>query len=527
MPTSIQNVKKRSLIATAAILASRFFGLIREQIFAFLFGASFVNDAFLVAFRLPNLFRNLLAEGALSQTFTTVFAQKQFTQKQSDDANDLADQVMTLTFFIVGGLTLLGIIFSPQWIALIAPGFTDEKLTLTITLNRILFPFILFAALAALSMGMLNAKNKFFLPQSASTFFNITVIITGIVVHIYFQQSPLLSIQIMATGFLMGGIMQWIIQLPTLSQLGYRLRFNCNFKNKELKKTLMLVLPAILGAAAVQINVIVNTYFASELPTGSISYLSYAFRLMQFPLGAFGVAIATAAAPSLARLSIENRSDELKTTLQSSFQMSLFLSVPSTVGLIVLAHPIVALIFQHGHFTAHDTTATAHALQAYALGIASYSLIKIYQPAFLAFHDAKTPMKIALSSIFLNFSLGFLFIRIFHGPYWTLSLVTACVAAFDLALLVVFFRRKIPGIWNRKQKINLIKTVCASLGMGCVAFGVNRILSPHFDVQTMIGKINLALLPIFVATLFYFGVSVILKIDDAEIIRNKFLKTPE
>jgi putative peptidoglycan lipid II flippase len=325
----------------------------------------------------------------------------------------------------------------------------------------------------------------------------------------------------MAVGTLIGGFVQYTIQIPSLWRLGYRPKFNFNFKNDDLNTIIKLTIPAIIGGAAVQVNVLVNTQFASHLSDGSISYLNYAFRLMQFPLGVFGVAIASASTPALARLIAENRSKDFQRTIRSSLQMSLFLAIPSTVGLIVLAEPIIALIYEHGRFGALDTVGTAYALINYALGITAYSLIKIYQPAYLAHHDAKTSMRISLLSIVLNFAFNWYFIYGLGLPHWSLALGTALVATVNLILLVLFFRKWCPGIWNSSLWQNLGKTLAASLVMGLCAWQIFRLLQMHLAYSSFLGKMALAFLPILFASLVYFLIGTLLGISEAKTVWQK------
>lgn len=540
---SKNSIRKNSIIATIAILGSRLFGLVREQIFAFFFGASLAQDAFIAAFRIPNLLRDLFAEGALSQSFITVFSQT--STKDDKRAHKLANKVFTFLFLFLGILVVLGIIFSPQIVSVIANGFTGEKFELTVSLNRIMFPFILFVSFAALFMGMLNAKGKFFLPQSASTFFNITSITVGLLCAYFFapeyiesifwglwhgqnpeltQSGAIKAIQGMAIGTLAGGMVQWLVQAPSLFRSGYRLKLDFQLNHPDLIRVLKLTGPAIIGSAAVQVNVMVNTFFASYLEDGAISYLNFAFRLMQFPLGVFGVAIALASTPTLARLISQKKHDKFRTTIRSSMQMSLFLSLPSTIGLIVLAAPIIQLIYEHGEFSQYDSLQTSYALMAYSLGIASYSLIKIYQPAFLAFDDAKTPMIISIFSIIINFTLNWIFVWVLQWQHWGLALATACVATINFILLALFFSKKLKTIWSSKQWVHFLKTLTSSLLMGLVVWFSWQFLQPYFLQPHLLGKAILVFVPVAVAVPVYFALAKIFRIDEAEALSNTILR---
>lgn len=540
------SVRKQSLIATIAISGSRVAGLIREIVFAFFFGASPVLDAYLTAFRIPNLLRDLFSEGALSQAFVTVFAKKRVTEKDQS-AFELAYLVQGFILVVVGCLIILGIYFSPAIVSSIASGFTGDKLHYAIYLNRILFPFILFVSLAAVSMGMLNSFGKFALPQSASTFFNIGSITIGLIMA--FWMAPEYAQQIkdhfiygkplnepnwhtatramtgMAFGTLAGGFIQWVIQIPALMKLGFKPLFKFDFKNKDLKQVLKLTVPAIIGGAAVQINVLINTNFASYLADGSISWLNYAFRLMQFPIGVFGVAIASATAPELARKIVSKDHEAVRSTIQNSLSMALFLCIPSALGLIILAKPIIALIYQHGHFTISDTEQAALALQAYAIGLSFYSLIKIYQPAFLANNNAKTPMFISLGSVALNAFVNYLFVFVFHFSHWGLALGTSCVACFNFILLGLFLRKYISGIWQKSLVINLLKIIfTSSFAMILAMMTLNELQDLSYLFSKLAFQLLLVFVPISIAIGVFITMGMLFKIPEAHQLRILILK---
>ena len=335
-PTS---VRRQASIATLAVSGSRIMGLVREMVFAFFFGAGPALDAFIAAFRIPNLLRDLFSEGALSNAFVTVFSKKGV--KEGDEAAwRLANHVFGFVIVVLGALTLLGIVFSPWIVHGVASGFTGEKFQYTVLLNRILFPFILFVSFAAIAMGMLNTKGKFALPQSASTFFNITSIVTGLLFAWLLEpegmrqgfafllnhtgekmgswEATKRALTGMAIGTLIGGLVQWWVQMPALNRLGFRFRPTVDFKDEGLRQVLRLTGPAIIGGAAVQVNVLVNTNFASYLVDGSIAWLNFAFRLMQFPIGVFGVAVALATAPAVARVAAQNDPEKFKKTFCES-----------------------------------------------------------------------------------------------------------------------------------------------------------------------------------------------------------------
>lgn len=536
------SIRKNSTIALIAVLGSRVLGLVREIIFASFFGASFVLDAFIAAFRIPNLLRDLFAEGALSQSFVTIFSKVE-TKEGDQKSWELANHIFGFIILVIGILATLGILFSPYIVKFVAPGFSDEKYNLTVHLNQILFGFILFVSLASVAMGMLNTKGKFALPQSASTFFNFTSITCGILFSYLYEPlyissiwnhfldsstiisgSPEKAILGMAWGTILGGFVQWFIQMPSLFKLGYRFKPKINFRNSHFKDVMKLTGPAIIGGAAVQVNVLVNTNFASFLTDGSISWLAFAFRLMQFPLGVFGVSIAIAATPILAKYLAQNNTTDFKKSLTDSIEMNFFLCIPAAFGLAFFADHVVALIYQHGKFSVEDSLQTTYALQAYLVGLPFYALIKIYQPAFLAFGDAKTPMKVSLSSIIINAIAGYLLVFKFHFSHWGLALGTSCVAIYNLLLLTFLFRKKLKEIWTREILIHLIKVLFAtSISISISYVIMNDFIDNSIDSSLLDRMIN-TLLIVVISGMTYLGTAYLIKIKEIKLIREKFRK---
>lgn len=526
----MSQIHKQASIATLAVSGSRVMGLAREMVFAYLFGASPALDAFIAAFRIPNLLRDLFAEGALSTSFVTVFSQE--TAKGGDEKGwKLANQVFTAVFIIIGLVTVLGIFFSDSVVSFVASGFTGDKHRFTVFLNQILFPFILLVSLAAVAMGMLNTKGKFALPQSASTFFNITSVACGLLFawilspHFFGGGQSTWEVVTramtgMAIGTLIGGFVQWAVQMPSLIKMGYRPRPALGWGNPAFIKVMKLTGPAIIGGAAVQVNVLVNTNFASYLADGSISWLNYAFRLMQLPLGLFGVAVALASAPALARLLAQNEHEQFKKTLRESSQMALFLCIPSALGLIALADPIISLIYQYGQFTAHDTHQAANALRAYAVGLSFYALIKIYQPAFLAHGDAKTPMAISLLSIAINFTANWLFVFKFGFAHWGLALGTSCVALWDFLWLAFLMRKKSTDICNGQAVKEVAKIVLSAALSVLAGWVVYRQISGIMGNDNLWQRLLLVFPPIAITLLFYYFFCSRMGVEEIVLFRN-------
>src|ERR1700682_2573254 len=340
------NTKAAGIIGVA-IMCSRLLGLAREQIYAALCGGGLALDAFTVAFRIPNLLRDLFAEGALSTAFVTTFS-KTIARGGDTAAWRLANKVATLTAIVLSALCVLGIAFSPQLVAMLAPGFDAGKAALTVTLTRIMFPFILLVSIAALVMGMLNAKNVFGMPAMASSFFNIGSIIGGVLLGAWLdpQFGPRALIGL-AIGTLIGGALQLGVQLPRLRRLGYHFQPDFDWRDAGVKAILALMGPSVIAASTTQLNVLVNSMFASALGDGPIFWLAIAFRLMQLPLGVFGVAVATVTLPVLSRIVASGDSVKFRRELARAMRLMFLLTIPSTIGLMMLAEPIISVLYQH------------------------------------------------------------------------------------------------------------------------------------------------------------------------------------
>jgi putative peptidoglycan lipid II flippase len=476
------NVARNAGIISLAVMVSRVLGLVRDQVFAIFFGAGFHYDAFLTAFRIPNLLRDLFAEGALSSAFVTTFTQV-LAKEGEKEARRLSNRVATLVIIIISIVSVIAWFETPAIVAALAPGFfaVPGKAELAIELTRIMIPFLLFIALAAQAMGILNAYGRFAVPAFASAFFNLGSIIGGLLLG--FWLGPYIgfsSIAGMAYGTLIGGFLQFAVQWPSLRQVGFSYRPMLSLSDPGVRQIIGIMGPAVIGTAAVQINVFVNTNFASSIidpatgavVNGPVSWLNYAFRFMQFPIGVFGVAIATAALPQLSRESARADYEQFRRTIVHALTLVFVLCIPSAVGLAVLARPIIGLIFEHGRFSAFDTVQTGNALAAYAIGLAGYAAVKVLSPAFYAFGDARTPMLISLGSIAVNYVSNSLLVVPFG--HVGLAVSTSCVALVNFLLLGAFMRRKLGRIGGRELSMNALRVAAASAPMAAVAWGVNE-----------------------------------------------------
>jgi putative peptidoglycan lipid II flippase len=471
-------------VVSSATFVSRILGLVREQVFAYLFGAGFATDAFIAAFRIPNLLRDLFAEGALSSAFIPVFTDH-LTNQGKQKAWELVNLVLNLLLITVCVVVILGIILSPYVVQIIAPGFGKEagKQELTALLSRIMFPFLLLVAAAALVMGILNTFRRFGVPALAPAMFNLGMIAGGLFLSPLFDP-PIIG---MALGVLLGGLGQLTIQLPTLRKTGFRYRFKINLRHPGVKRILLLMAPATLGLASIQINVFVNTLIASLLPQGSVSYLNYSFRLMQFPIGVFGVAVATVTFPVISAYAARKEMGELLSTYTSSLKLVLFLTVPSAVFLAVASQPVISVLFQHGEFTFLDTVATSQALTFYCIGLFAYSSVRLTASTFYSMGDTKTPVKTSAVAVGVNIILNLILMHPlgFKG----LALAASVASLTNLFLLLKILDKRIGPLDRKDIGSTFLKILCSAVIMGAAVWTYSEYLGPNLRTAQLPVKI--------------------------------------
>jgi putative peptidoglycan lipid II flippase len=488
-----------------AVLCSRLLGLAREQIFAALFGGGRVMDAFTIAFRIPNLLRDLFAEGALSTAFVTVFTR---TATVAGDAAAwrLANKMATLTAVTLSAITVLGILSAPWLVAALAPGFDPSKAELTVTLTRVMYPFILLVSLAALVMGMLNARNVFGVPAMASSFFNLGSIIAGVALGYWFDPhfGPH-AILGLAIGTLVGGALQLLVQLPALRRQGHRFQADFAWRDPGVRAILRLMGPSVIAASTTQVNVLVNSVFASELGDGPTFWLSIAFRLMQLPLGVFGVALGTVSLPLLARMAAANNMPVFRSELARGMRLAFLMTIPASVGLMVLAQPIMSVLYQHGRFGAHETIEAAGALRFYAIGLCGYAALKVLVNAFYAIDRRKTPMFVSFSAVALNLALNFFFTRELGWGHRGLALSTACVATSNFLILYFLMRSHLGRLESRALARLLLRVGLASLALLAIAWAGGHYLLGDWATQAFWPKcLSLAAVIAVSAAAFFF-----------------------
>jgi putative peptidoglycan lipid II flippase len=460
-----------------AVMCSRVLGLVREQAFAVLFGAGFAFDAFVVAFRIPNLLRDLFGEGALSAAFVTVFSDYDET-KGIEATWKLAGNIIVFITILLSIITLLGILFADKIVLVLVDADFEkipDKVALTHLLTMIMFPFLIFISLSSVVMGILNTKGRFFIPALASSFFNLGSIIGGVSLAFLLAKNGHPSIVGMAIGTLIGGLLQLVGQLPSLARTDFRFKPHLNLQDPGLHRILKLMTPAVFGLAALQINIFINTYFASSLQEGSLSWLNYAFRFFQFPVGVFGVAISVAAMPLLSRQAATRDFKRLKETFTSSLTLAFSLTIPATVGLILLSDPIIRIIFEHGNFTAIDTAKTAEALRFYALGLFAYASVKVMVPVFYALNDTRYPVAGSFLAVGANITLILLTITSLQHKAMALSISGAMTANFLFLGLVLYW--KLDGYSLSYLITGVGKVLAAALLMGIYLYGLNTFIS--------------------------------------------------
>lgn len=480
---------KAAGVVGLAVLCSRILGVARELIFAALFGSRLM-DAFTMAFRIPNLLRDLFAEGALSTAFVTTFT-KTTTLSGDQAAWRLANKVATLAIIVLSAITIAGILSADWLVSVLAPGFDPQKAALTATLTRVMYPFILLVSLAALVMGMLNSKNVFGVPAMASSFFNLGSIVAGVLLGWWLDSSfgPKAMLGL-AIGTLIGGSLQFAVQLPALHRLGYVFHPDFQWRDDGVKNILRLMGPSVVAASTTQVNVLVNSVFASDLGDGPTFWLSAAFRLMQLPLGLFGVALGTVALPLLARMAAANNMVAFKSELARGMRLAFLLTIPSTIGLVMLAEPIMSVLYQHGKYTAHDAASAAEALRFYALGLSGYAALKVLVNAFYAVDQRKTPMVVSFIAVALNFVLNWIFTLKLGWGHKGLAFSTSCIATSNFLILYLLMRRHLGALESGAMLRMLVKLVVASAILAGICWTGSHLFFTDWPTQALLPKLG-------------------------------------
>ena len=508
---------------SAAVMLSRVLGLGREMMFAGLFGGSRWMDCFYLAFRVPNLLRDLFAEGALSQAFVTTFSKK-VKSDGPENAWVLANRMMTLAAVFMSVVTLVGIAVAPWIVELLtsfsksgetARDYNPAELSLMVEMVRVMYPFIALVSLSALVMGMLNARDVFGMPALASCFFNIGSMAGGAAIGYWMdpEWGPR-SLVGFSWGVVIGGIAQLVCQFPALRAVGYRFVADFKWNDSGVRQILKLMGPAVIAASVTQVNVVVNSMFAYGVGEGAVSWLSYAFRLMQLPIGVFGVAVATVTLPALSRAAINGVGDDFGPTLAKGLKLVMFLVFPATVGLVVLAGPIISLLYERGEFSVADRIATAGALQAYGCGLLFYAGLKVLQPAFYAIEKRWFPMMASIIALFVNIICNYTFVFVFKWGHESLALTTSIVASLNFIFLYLAMTRYAGDVGTRGILVAFAKIGIATAVMAALCLLAMRYV--FADLGAMGFAIKAVWLGGVVATAAgaYFLVAMLLRVDE-------------
>ncbi len=527
-----QNVARAAAIVSLAVMGSRLLGLAREMVIFYYFKTKFAASAFHLAFRIPNFLRDMFGEGILSKAFITTFIATE-TEEGEAAAWDLTNRIFNLIVIVLVGIVVLGIMFAPAIVDVFARENFDEvldpvehyafdtKVELTIYLTQLMFPYLLFVSLAAIAMGLLNSKGRFGIPACASSFFNLSSLVIGISGYYLFQRIDMHPTTGMAVGVLVGGILQLLIQVPSMYRVGYRYRPLLSFTEPRVVEVLKLVGPAILGVAAVQINQLTNTWF---ITSGGewLAWIQGAYRIMHFPLGMFGVAISTVVLPQLAKYANSDSLVEFRDSLSYALRLMLTVILPASIGLMVLAEPICRLLYERGAFTDTDTVATANVLFVYAFGLCGFSALKIVADGFYAFKDIRAPVIVSLCGVVLNICMNYMFI--FQG-FWlnerAIVFSTVTTVTLNSAVLLFLLRRKIDKIgFNSVLKVAL-KVLCASVVMGVVCWVSHGFIEKDWlGPEGIVSRMLNVFLPIGFSVLTLAGMYKALKVSEFDDILN-------
>ena len=513
-------VAKAAGVVGLATMLSRIFGFIRDMVVAAFFGAGLITDAFFVAFRIPNLLRRLLGEGSLTVSFVPVFTEY-LNKKSKEEAFELANIVFTILSITLVVVSIAGVIFSPLIVTIMAPGFTrvPAQYDLTVFLNRLMFPYIFFISLVALCMGILNSLRHFAAPALSPVILNIAMILATLTLRDFFRE-PIVAL---AVGVMIGGILQLAMQWPFMVRLGVRLKPDFHFRHPGVKKIGLLMLPAFFGAAIYQINVFIGTILASLLPSGSVSYLYYADRIVELPLGVFGIAVGTATLPSFSEQVSKGNFEEFKKTIAFSLRLILFITIPAMIALIALREPIISVLFQRGHFDVQSTILTAQALFYYAVGLWAFSVIRVIVSAFYSLQDTKNPMKAAIVALLVNVACSV--ILMFPLKHGGLALATSIASAVNVIMLTLILKRKIGPFVNQDFYRSVSKMIIASAAMWGAIVLID-VISPWKINGSFHERLAFLTIAIAVGAVTFFGICAMIRIPEMmtimRILQKKF-----
>jgi putative peptidoglycan lipid II flippase len=513
---------RRVGVFSVGTLLSRILGVARESVFAYLFGAGFTTDAFNVAFRIPNFLRDLFAESALSAAFVPAFVRSLHEDDRQRTWRFASNMFNTLAL-ATGALSLLGIIFAPWLVKVIALGFADEpaKLQLTITLTRIMFPLLFFVALAAWAMGILNACGAFFVPAVAPAAFNVFSALVPLAAYGFLKTRGIDPILGMAWGVTIGAVAQYLVQAPSLGRQGFRWTPVIDLRSPELRQVFRRWLPMILGFATWQINFLINTFLLTFLPEGSVTWVNYAYRIQHLPAGLFGAAIGSVAIAEFSHQLARADVSQLKGRFRHSMALVSVLTLPAAVLLIALAVPVTRLIYQHGRFAAHDTMLTAQALALYCTGIWAAAATRNTAAGFYSSGDTRTPALVAIGVVGSNIIINLVLMRFIGFRSFPLAMSVTQLANF--AILFLILRRRTGGLEGRYLTGITLRTLAAALLAGAIAFGVAQGIERFLPTRRILYQAVQVFTAGGIGVLAYYGLALLLRITEVKQAARDFL----
>lgn len=501
-----KQISRATGVLTLATMASRIAGLVRDMVVAAVFGAGMVTDAFFMAFTIPNLLRRFFAEGSLTAAFVPTFTDV-LHHEGTEEARQVVRICWTLLLLVLTGVTLIGILSSPWLVKAIGYGFSGSagKLALTDLLNRLMFPYIFFVSLVALFAGVLNVSGHFLLPALSPVMLNLAMIGSAIVLAPKMEQ-PIVAL---ACGVLIGGAIQFAMQLPVLYRYGYDLRLDFNFRHSAVARIMRLMLPGILGVAIYQINVVVTRLLASFLQEGSVSWLYYGQRLFEFPQGVFVVSLAQAVLPTMSRQAAADDMNGFRESLRFALVLILLVTIPASLGLVLCNQAVYSLFFMRGNFSSFDVSQAALALSWYAPGLLFVGISRVVVPSFYAMKDTRTPVLVSFWTLLVNVVAGLLLMQYMGHAGLALALTIASV--FNAVVLTLLLSRRLGDLNLSallRTTLRMIPGLCFMAIVVVMILGqVNWLLPGSFGMRfVLLGSAVLCGSLVYVASLWIFGV---------------------
>jgi putative peptidoglycan lipid II flippase len=515
--TAGQKIAKATGIVMLLMLLSRILGFVRQQIMAAEFGRTYINDAYIAAFTIPDILYNLLVGGALSAAFIPVFS-SYLAKEKEEEAWEVASTIINLTIilFVIG--IGLGMIFTPYLMPLVASKLPPKAMALAIELTRIMFPAVLFTGLNGIFMGILNSYKSFFSPVLGSAVYNLGIIATGVALTSRYH------IKGFAIGVIVGVLANFLVQIPTVRKRHPKYKLTLNLKHPGVKEIGKLMLPALIGLSVSQVNLVINQNFASFLEEGTITALTYANRLLFLPLGVFSFSIAMTIFPTLSSYVATGKMEEYRETFSIGFRSTIFITIPSAIAFMVIGEPIVRLLFEHGQWTADATAATAKILFFYSIGMFAQAALMVITRSFYAINDTKTPVYVGFASIFLNLILNWTLMKLMGGA--GLALAFSLISIFNMTVLLILLRNKVERIQGKQLLTSFIKTALAGLVMALITFATAWGFAKVIGIQTLVLQGVQVLLALIIGGGGYFLMGIFLKMEETEtvvgILKRKF-----